>query len=67
MDMSFATQALGIEYMSRNYENMEPTVHRVPEMIDKKIASIKLESMGVVIDHLSDDQIKYTTGWQEGT
>ena len=67
MDMSFATQALGIEYMSKNYENMEPTVHRVPEMIDKKIASIKLESMGVIIDHLSDEQIKYTTGWQEGT
>ena len=67
MDMSFATQALGIEYMSQNYQNMEPVVHRVPDMIDSKIAAIKLESLGVKIDHLSEDQIKYTTGWQEGT
>jgi adenosylhomocysteinase len=42
-------------------------VHRVPDMIDSKIASIKLESMGVLIDRLSDEQIKYTTGWKEGT
>ena len=67
MDMSFATQALGIEYISKNYENMEPVVHRVPDFIDTKIASIKLESMGVRIDSLSDAQIKYTTGWKEGT
>ena len=67
MDMSFATQALGIEYMSKNYDHLGPVVHRVPDMIDSKIASIKLESMGVLIDRLSDEQIKYTTGWQEGT
>ncbi len=67
MDMSFATQALGIEYMSKNYDHLEPVVHRVPDMIDSKIASIKLESMGVLIDRLSDEQIKYTTGWKEGT
>ncbi len=67
MDMSFSTQALGIEYMSQNYENMQPIVHRVPDMIDTKIASIKLESMGVKLDRLSDEQIKYNSGWQEGT
>ena len=67
MDMSFATQALGIEYMSNNYKNMEPVVHRVPDMIDSKIASIKLQSMGIKIDRLSNEQIKYTTGWKEGT
>ncbi len=67
MDMSFATQALGIEYMSKNYENMEPVVHRVPDMIDTKIAAIKLESMGVRIDRLSDEQVKYNSGWKEGT
>ena len=67
MDMSFATQALGIEYVSKNYQNMEPVVHRIPDFIDSQIASIKLESMGVKIDRLSDEQIKYTTGWQEGT
>ncbi|MBO4357030.1 MAG: adenosylhomocysteinase [Candidatus Methanomethylophilaceae archaeon] len=67
MDMSFATQALGIEYISKNYEHMEPVVHRVPDFIDTKIASIKLDSMGVKIDRLTDDQINYTTGWKEGT
>ena len=67
MDMSFATQALGIEYMSKNYEKMEPVVHRVPDSIDTKIAAIKLDSLGVRIDSLSDDQLKYTTGWKEGT
>jgi adenosylhomocysteinase len=67
MDMSFATQALGIEYMSNNYKDMSPQVYRVPDDIDSRIASIKLESMGVRIDKLSDDQIRYTTGWKEGT
>jgi len=67
MDMSFATQALGIEYMSKNYEKLEPVVHRVPDFIDTKIAAIKLDSLGVRIDKLSDDQLKYTTGWKEGT
>ncbi len=67
MDMSFATQALGIEYISKYYADMEPVVHRVPDFIDARIASIKLESMGVKIDHLSEEQLKYTTGWQEGT
>jgi adenosylhomocysteinase len=46
---------------------MEPVVHRIPDFIDSQIASIKLESMGIKIDRLSEDQIKYTTGWQEGT
>ncbi len=67
MDMSFATQALGIEYMSKNYKDLAPVVHRVPDMIDTKIASIKLDSMGIMIDRLSDDQVRYTTGWKEGT
>ena len=67
MDMSFATQALGIEYMSKNYKDMSPQVYRVPEDLDSRIASIKLESMGVLIDKLSDDQVRYTTGWKEGT
>ena len=67
MDMSFATQALGIEYMTKNYENMEPVVHRIPDMIDTKIAAIKLESLGVRIDKLSEEQVRYTSGWKEGT
>ena len=67
MDMSFATQALGIEYMTKNYQNMEPVVHKVPDQIDTHIAEIKLESLGILIDRLSDDQVRYTTGWKEGT
>jgi adenosylhomocysteinase len=67
MDMSFATQALGIVYMSQNYKDMQPIVYRVPDEIDNKIAAIKLDSMGVLIDKLSDDQVRYTTGWKEGT
>jgi adenosylhomocysteinase len=67
MDMSFATQALGIEYMTKNYQDLQPVVHRVPDFIDTKIASIKLASLGVQIDKLTDEQIKYNTGWQEGT
>lgn len=67
MDMSFAVQALGIEYISKNHKNMDCSVHTVPDAIDTEIARIKLESMGVVIDTLSDDQIGYVSDWQEGT
>lgn len=67
MDMSFATQALGIEYMVKNHGNMSNKVYEVPDGMDQAIARIKLESMGVLIDSLSDDQVKYNNSWQEGT
>ena len=67
MDMSFATQALGIVHMTRNYMNMDNQVYAVPHEIDAQIASFKLQSMGVKIDTLSDAQVKYITGWEEGT
>ena len=67
MDMSFATQALGLIHMVNNYERMENKVHYVPESIDSEIASIKLRSMGVEIDTLSEEQVSYITGWEEGT
>ncbi len=67
MDMSFATQALGLVHMVRNYEDMERGVHAVPEAIDSEIARIKLRSMGVSIDTLTAEQISYMTGWEEGT
>ena len=67
MDMSFATQALGIVHMSRNYERMDNEVYAVPAEIDMQIATLKLKSMGVTIDTLTDAQIKYVTGWEEGT
>lgn len=67
MDMSFSTQALGIEYMTRNYEKMENAVYNVPREMDEEIATIKLASMGVTLDKLTTEQIKYITGWEEGT
>ncbi|MBR3476335.1 MAG: adenosylhomocysteinase, partial [Candidatus Methanomethylophilaceae archaeon] len=67
MDMSFSTQALGIVYMSQHYGEMENKVYAVPHEIDAEIASIKLRSMGVEIDELTETQVKYITGWEEGT
>ncbi|MBP5203475.1 MAG: adenosylhomocysteinase, partial [Candidatus Methanomethylophilaceae archaeon] len=67
MDMSFATQALGIVHMSRHYKEMSNQVYAVPHEIDAEIATLKLKSMGVQIDTLSESQVKYITGWEEGT
>ncbi|HEY3343828.1 MAG TPA: adenosylhomocysteinase [Anaerolineaceae bacterium] len=67
MDMSFANQALAAEYMLRNADKLQKTVYSVPEEIDHEIARIKLESMGVKIDTLSPDQVKYLNSWEEGT
>ena len=71
MDMSFANQALTVEYLKKQYEKnskkMENKVYTLPESIDKSIASIKLSSMGIAIDHLSDKQSMYLSGWQDGT
>ncbi len=67
MDMSFSTQALGIVYMTRHYQEMDNEVYAVPNEIDQEIANIKLRSMGVTIDTLSEAQVKYITGWEEGT
>lgn len=67
MDMSFANQALGLEYMAKNYEKLEKTVYAIPEEIDKEIARLKLESMHVKIDTLTDEQVKYLHSWEAGT
>ena len=67
MDMSFANQALSLEYMMKNYKNLEKKVYSVPEDIDKEIARLKLEAMNVNIDTLTDEQIKYPGSWEEGT
>jgi adenosylhomocysteinase len=67
MDMSFANQALSAEYMARNGKHLEKRVHRVPVEIDKEIARLKLESMGIGIDTLTPEQQKYLASWQEGT
>lgn len=67
MDMSFANQALTAEYMSGNAESLEPQVYRVPEEIDKGIARLKLDAMGIEIDTLTPEQERYLRSWQEGT
>jgi adenosylhomocysteinase len=67
MDMSFANQALSAEYMTKNADKLEKKVYSVPEEIDKEIARIKLEAMGVTIDTLTDEQLKYLSSWEEGT
>ena len=67
MDMSFANQALGSEYAVKNRGKLEKKVHRVPHAIDAEIARLKLESMGVKIDSLTDEQKKYLASWETGT
>jgi adenosylhomocysteinase len=67
MDMSFANQALGLEYLLRNADKLENKVYPVPEEIDREIARLKLEGMGVKIDRLTSEQEKYLTSWEEGT
>jgi adenosylhomocysteinase len=67
MDMSFANQALAAEYMIKNAKSLEKKVYSVPEVIDHEIARIKLEAMGVKIDSLTEEQVKYLNSWQEGT
>lgn len=67
MDMSFANQALSAEYMLKNADKLQNTVYSVPEDIDKEIARIKLDAMGVKIDVLTEEQVKYLNSWEEGT
>jgi adenosylhomocysteinase len=67
MDMSFANQALSAEYMLKNADKLEKTVYSVPADIDAEIARIKLSAMGVQIDTLTDEQVKYLNSWEEGT
>jgi adenosylhomocysteinase len=68
MDMSFANQALAAEYLlSEAGEHLERDVHRLPDRIDREIARLKLEAMGVRIDALTEDQQRYLGAWDEGT
>jgi len=67
MDMSFANQALCAEYLVANADSLEPGVYGVPEDIDNGIAKLKLETMGVRIDALTEEQQAYLCSWQEGT
>ncbi len=67
MDMSFANQALSVEYMVKNADKLEKKVYSVPPEIDRQIARLKLNAMGVKIDQLTPEQEKYLNSWEEGT
>jgi len=67
MDMSFANQALCTEYLVKHSANLKQQVYRVPTLIDKEIARLKLASMGVQIDDLTEEQEKYLHSWEMGT
>jgi len=67
MDMSFANQALGAEYMLKHGATLKPDVYTIPVEIDREIARLKLQSMGVEIDALTEEQARYLASWEEGT
>ena len=67
MDMSFANQALSAEYVVQNAASLEKKVYVVPKDIDDEIARLKLATMGVDIDSLTEEQAKYLASWDEGT
>lgn len=67
MDMSFAIQALCLEYLDFSAQSLEPDVYDVPDHLDELVARLKLETMGIKIDKLSKDQQSYVRNWREGT
>ncbi|MBE9181517.1 adenosylhomocysteinase [Oculatella sp. LEGE 06141] len=67
MDMSFANQAMACEYLVKNRGNLEPGLHSIPEEVDKEIARLKLQAMGIAIDSLTPSQVEYVNSWTSGT
>jgi adenosylhomocysteinase len=67
MDMSFANQALGAEYMRQYAKSLKPQVYTIPAEIDREIARLKLAAMRIGIDTLTTEQAKYLESWEEGT
>ncbi len=67
MDMSFADQGLSVEWVARNASKLEPRVYEVPDEIDREVARVKLQTMGIEIDTLTPEQERYLSSWQEGT
>ncbi|HVG87523.1 MAG TPA: adenosylhomocysteinase [Gaiellales bacterium] len=67
MDMSFANQALCAEHVVRNHQSLEAKVYGVPQEIDDEVARLKLESLGIAIDTLTEEQERYLSSWDEGT
>ena len=67
MDMSFSIQALSVDYITKHHEEMENKVYRVPREIDERVARLKLKSLGILIDALTQKQREYLTSWEAGT
>jgi len=67
MDMSFANQALAVEYLVKNKGSLAAGLHSIPRDVDEEIARLKLQAMGIFIDSLTAAQIDYTNSWQSGT
>ncbi|MBI2880565.1 MAG: adenosylhomocysteinase [Candidatus Tectomicrobia bacterium] len=67
MDLSFANQALSVEYLVKNHDGLEKRVYPVPEAIDREVARLKLEAMGARIDRLTEKQAAYLSSWEQGT
>ena len=65
--MSFAGQAMAAKYLVDNQGKLENKVYTIPEALDGQIASMKLESMGIDIDSLTEEQVEYLNSWEEGT
>ncbi|PWV36661.1 MAG: adenosylhomocysteinase, partial [Desulfurococcaceae archaeon] len=67
MDMSFANQALSVEYLVKNRGKLEPRVYNVPQEIDTEVARLKLASLGIELEELTEEQKRYLAQWAEGT
>ncbi|HEX5759292.1 MAG TPA: adenosylhomocysteinase [Thermoanaerobaculia bacterium] len=67
MDMSFANQALAAEMLARSPERLANAVHRIPPALDREVARLKLEAMGVRLETLTPEQVRYLDSWEEGT
>jgi adenosylhomocysteinase len=67
MDMSFANQALGLEWLRQHVDELEPTVYGIPDDIDRDVARLKLESMGIRMDAMTAEQKAYSESWESGT
>jgi len=67
MDMSFANQALSVEYLVKKKGELKPGVHLLPQEVDTEIASLKLRALGLAIDTLTAEQLEYISSWETGT
>jgi adenosylhomocysteinase len=67
MDVDFAGEALCLEHLVKQGGGLDPGVHEVPEEIDREVARLKLESLGVEIDSLTEEQRRYLHSWEQGT